>query len=173
MIVMAGRRDVEKSGHQGARAPRKSGWGGKREGSGRKRASMRKIKVGLFCETRHRELSEEEARVRYEARATTKAKRKQQERARGAAIRAKGSHYGRLPLHVLETAIAKPSAEIDKLGPRYHQEPLKRPKGARAKILEEAAQKYRISTWYADECWKLARQYEAKLKNEANLKKPP
>jgi hypothetical protein len=160
---MAGRRDVERSGHQVA-ASHKSEWGGKREGSGRRRAFNRKMRIGLFCETRHRELSKEQARARYEARAATKAKRKQQALAREAAIRAKASHYGRLPSRVLETAIAKSSAEIAKLG-RYHQEPLKRPKDVRAKILEEAAQKFNnISTWYADECWKLARQIEANLK---------
>jgi hypothetical protein len=132
-------------------------WGGKRDGAGRKPFPLRVgMLIGLFCEMGFREISGEQARSRYEARPKSKKIQKLQQEARENAGRAR-NRYVKIPPHVLEAAIAKSAAKIDKLG-RTHAMPRTRPKGFRNRILEEAAAKFGVTKNTAERWWKLVRR---------------
>ena len=90
--------------------------GGKQKGAGRPPVPFwRKVQVGLFCQERFQQEQEAQRWARFEARGDTQRRRQLQEQARTAAARAK-RQFVTLPLAELRKAIAKPAAELDKIG---------------------------------------------------------
>jgi hypothetical protein len=131
--------------------------GGKRKGAGRPPVPFRhKLEVGVFCQERFQQEQKAQRRAWLEARGDTQRRRQLQEQARTAAARAK-RRFVTLPPAELRKAIAKPAAELDKIG-RVSAVPKVRPKGIRGRILREAADKYGTSPSVADKYWQLVRR---------------
>jgi len=141
--------------------------GGSRPGAGRKPVSpARRREIGGWCEDLHRSIREDERRSRLEARSNTKAIRRHQAEAWKSAARVR-RRFVSLPATELRRAIAAPAAEIDKLG-RIGYAPARRPKGARARILKEAAKQFGITESVADKYWKEFRRFERRLISSRN-----
>jgi hypothetical protein len=131
--------------------------GGSGRGQGRPPTPFwRKVQVGIFCEERFQQEQEAQRWARFEARGDTHRRRQLQEQARTAAARAQ-RRFVALPPAELRKAIAKPAAELDKIG-RVSAVPKVRPKGIRGRILREAADEYGCSPSVADKYWQLVRR---------------
>lgn len=131
--------------------------GGPRRGAGRKPVPFwRKVQIGVFCQERFQQEQEAQRWTRFEARGDTQSRRQIQEQARTAAARAK-RRFVTLPPAELRKAIAKPAAELDRIG-RVFAVPEVRPKGVRGRILRDAADKFGVGPSVADKYWQLVRR---------------
>lgn len=143
--------------------------GGARSGAGRKSklTSFEALAVGGYCETLWQQAAEDQAMARYEADPTTKNVR--QEQVRSDLIPKSRGGKRRMNPDITES--------IDDItaGKRAVSIPLKRPYGARAKILADVVEHCRveygriISPSKAAECWKQFKKFQKSPEYKASL----